>query len=109
MDKNWYNKLLFGPNDVVGGSNTCPSSTYLWNSQCCCGSGCCWDQCGSNDPNCIEDVPDSKWVFNDNLGYYQAYKYEGIYDECSGVFLHLFRNNMSSFVEVRSISSLHLF
>ena len=78
MDKKRYNKLLFGPNDV-GGSNTCPSSTYLWNSQCCCGSGCCWDQCDwqSPPPNCIKDVPDSKWVFNDKLGYYQAYKDEG--------------------------------
>jgi hypothetical protein len=81
MDKNWYNKLLFGPNDVVGdNNNTCPSSTYLWNSQCCCGSGCCWDQCDwpSPPPNCIKQVFDSQWVFNDKLGYYQAYKYEGM-------------------------------
>ena len=78
MDKDRYNKLLSGPNDVAGG--TCPSSTYLWNSYCCCGSGCCWDQCGWQSPplDCIQDVPASKWVFNHKLGYYQAYKYEGM-------------------------------
>ena len=79
-DKNRYNKLLFGPNDVV--NKICPSylqvTSYLWNSQCCCGPDCCWDRCTWQIPplNCIED--DSKWVFNDKLGYFQAYKYEGI-------------------------------
>ena len=89
-DKNRYNKLLFGPNDVV--NKACPSSTYLWNSQCCCGPDCCWDRCSWQIPpsNCIlasiED--DIKWVFNDKLGYFQAYKYEGmgLYPLISGLF-----------------------
>ena len=71
-----YNKLLFGPNDVV--NNICPTKTSLWNGQCCCGTGCCWDQCDWQTPptDCIQDVPASEWV--KTLGYYQAYKYEGM-------------------------------
>ena len=88
MEKERYNKLLFGPNDVV--NNICPTKTSLWNGGCCCGTDCCWDRCDwqTPPPDCIEDVPDSKWVFNDKLGYYQAYKDEGMSLFCliSGLF-----------------------
>ena len=68
-----YDKLLVGPDDVGG---ICPASTYMWRGQCCCGASCCWDQCDWSTPpaTCIQEVPDSRWIFNTNLVYYQAFK-----------------------------------
>ena len=44
--------------------------------RCCCydEAGCCWDECPAESPpnNCIEGVPNSKWEYNDTLGYHQA-------------------------------------
>ena len=54
----------------------CPSPTDFWNNQCCCGAACCWDQCDWSLPptDCLQGVPNSKWIFNSNLGYYQAFQ-----------------------------------
>ena len=64
---------MIGPGDVGG---TCPSPTDLWKNQCCCEADCCWDQCELSSPptNCLQEVPNSKWIFNKNLGYHQAFK-----------------------------------
>ena len=61
----------------------CPSPTYFWNNQCCCAGGCCWDQCDSSSPpmNCLQGVSNSTWIFNSNLGFYQAFQ------STSGMFL----------------------
>ena len=54
----------------------CPSTANSWNNQCCCGDNCCWDQCEMSSPptNCLQGVSNSKWIFNSNLGYYQAFQ-----------------------------------
>ena len=77
-----YNKPLFGPDDAGG---SCPNPSYLWNAQCCCGANCCWDECdlfyfswwnySLSTTDCLKGVPDSKWIFNSNLGYYQAFQF----------------------------------
>ena len=59
----------------------CPSPTYEWNHQCCCGSGCCWDQCDSLSPpmNCLDGIPNAQWNYFG--GYYAAFipgKYKGL-------------------------------
>ena len=71
-------RLLFGPKDSGG---KCPSPTKLWNKQCCCGANCCWDHCEWSKPpaNCLKGVRNSQWIFNNNLGYYQAFQNTGIF------------------------------
>ena len=71
-------RLMFGPKDSGG---KCPSQTKLWNKQCCCGANCCWDHCEWSKPpaNCLRGVPNSQWIFNNNLGYYQAFETTGIF------------------------------
>ena len=56
------------------------SPTYLWNKQCCCEADCCWDHCDLATPpeKCLQGVQNSKWIFNNNLGYYQAFQHTGL-------------------------------
>ena len=67
--------LITGPSDFGG---YCPEPTYQYTYEgadfCCCSDGCCWDRCLSEVPpnDCIEVVPNSKWEYNDTLGYHQA-------------------------------------
>ena len=65
---------MVGPDDVPGAG--CPSNTKFWNNQCCCGDGCCWDQCDWSTPptGCLQGVSKSKWFFNNDLGYHQAFQ-----------------------------------
>jgi len=73
IDHAGYDKLLTGPDDVGG---ICPRSTYQFFDECCCGGGCCWNSCATSSPptNCLQGVSNSKWIFNCNLGYYQAFQ-----------------------------------
>jgi len=73
-----YKKLLIGPDEPW--DFICPDPTYrrrLRSMKCCCGNGCCWDQCDWSSPpsNCLQEVPNSKWIYNSSLGYYQAYEF----------------------------------
>ena len=68
-------KLLSGPSDTGG---VCPSPTYQYSEGgedfCCCESNCCWSRCTKSSPpvNCIQGIPNSQWIFNNQLGYFQA-------------------------------------
>ena len=70
------------------GLTDCPSNTYLYNDvECCCGSGCCWDQCpktldeiATNFPDCLSEVANSSWIYIDDRARYEAYRaYIGTY------------------------------
>ena len=68
--------MLTGPPDVGG---SCPYTTYQQNEiHCCCKfasmSDCCWSKCTIEPPpeNCLEEVPNSQWVYHVRLGYYFA-------------------------------------
>ena len=53
----------------------CPSPSYISsNKYCCCAAKCCWDRCILDQPpdDCLQAVPNAKWVLNCELGYYQA-------------------------------------
>ena len=72
-----------GPNDSSG---ECPSPAR-WstkNKECCCRPSCCFDKCTeygqwSIPPeDCLQGVQNSKWIFNNNLGYYQAFQHTGL-------------------------------
>ena len=53
----------------------CPSPSYLWNHECCCGVNCCWDQCDLLSPpgNCLDGIPNAQWNFVQEKGYYAAF------------------------------------
>ena len=87
-------RLMFGPKDSGG---KCPSQTNLWNKQCCCGANCCWDHCEWSKPpaNCLKGVPNSQWIFNNNLGYYQAFQNTGTVF----TYLYIFLQNEANFNE----------
>merc|ERR1719414_1184146 len=63
--------LISGPQDVGG---KCPSSIQTYQETCCCGNSCCWDNCRWDNPpdDCLNTIPNSKWIWNEELGYYQA-------------------------------------
>ena len=68
--------LLTGPSDVGG---QCPSPSYKYTYEgvdyCCCGDGCCWDKCTYTTPpiDCLENVPNSQWIYSQELGYYRGF------------------------------------
>ena len=65
----------------VGGE--CPSPSYLYEyagvDYCCCGDGCCWNECSYSTPpaDCLQNVPDSQWIYSEDLGYFQAWQSKG--------------------------------
>ena len=63
---------MSGPSDFNG---ECPLTSYEFNNKCCCSAGCCWNKCTLSEPPkyCIENVPDSMWVFNKDQGYFEAF------------------------------------
>ena len=70
------------------GLTDCPSTTNLFNDvECCCGSGCCWDQCpktldviATDFPDCLSEVANSSWIYIDDRARYEAYQaYIGTY------------------------------
>ena len=74
--------ILTGPPDVGG---SCPYTTYQEDIHCCCKfssmsttgtpkTDCCWSKCTRETPpeNCLEEVPNSQWVYHVRLGYYIA-------------------------------------
>ena len=69
-------KLLSGPSDAGG---VCPAPSYQYREGgedfCCCEHSCCWRRCAKSSPpvNCLQEIPNSRWIFNDQLGYYQAF------------------------------------
>ena len=69
-------KLLSGPSDAGG---VCPAPSYQYREGgedfCCCEHSCCWRRCAKASPpvNCLQEIPNSRWTFNDQLGYYQAF------------------------------------
>ena len=50
----------------IDGMETCPSPSYKYQTSCCCGNGCCWDDCSWSPPpqNCTQRIPNSKWVYD---------------------------------------------
>ena len=66
-------KPLIGPSDVGG---QCPSPTFPYGSgkYCCCANGCCWSGCTFTEPpaDCLQNVPNSYWIYSQDLGVYQA-------------------------------------
>ena len=69
-------KLLSGPSDAGG---VCPAPAYQYREGgedfCCCEHSCCWRKCAKSSPpvDCLQEIPNSRWIFNDQLGYYQAF------------------------------------
>ena len=65
--------FLIGPKDV-GGSCPSPSRPTKYNKQCCCSRSCCWSHCRDIKPpqKCLNGVPNSQWVFNNDTRVYQA-------------------------------------
>ena len=63
--------LLVGPQDVDG---SCPSPTHKYRNNCCCQHGCCWGNCRKRNPpqNCLDGVPNSRWIKDNEKGYYIA-------------------------------------
>ena len=67
--------IVVGPSDVGG---TCPANSYLFveggKEFCCCGKMCCWKRCTWSQPpiNCLP--AGAKWIYNEELGYYQVKK-----------------------------------
>ena len=63
--------FLVGQKDVGG---NCPSPTHKYNDQCCCENGCCWGNCRKDNPpqSCLDGVPDSRWIKDNEKGYYVA-------------------------------------
>ena len=49
--------------------------SHEFNNKCCCGSGCCWNKCSSSEPpkECLDEIAMAQWIFNESLGYYQAF------------------------------------
>ena len=80
-----YKPLLLGPSYDSSGECPSPARWSNKNKQCCCRPSCCWDQCEAHGQwlsppeDCLEGVQNSKWVFNDSLGYYQAFLNAGTY------------------------------
>ena len=72
--------LLSGPSDV-GGQCTAPSLIYREGGvdYCCCGNACCWDRCTYSTPpqECLQNVPNSQWIYSEDLGYFQAFQTRG--------------------------------
>ena len=69
--------LIIGPSDVGG---ECPTPSYKYGHGgkdfCCCGNACCFHDCKWSPPpeNCLQGVPSAKWIYNQDLGYYQAFR-----------------------------------
>merc|ERR1719414_235378 len=65
--------LLSGPQDVGG---TCPYPFEAYLDGCCSGIDCCWSKCQSDNPSdddfILSDIPNGKWIWNEELNYYQA-------------------------------------
>ena len=64
--------FLIGPKDAGG---SCPSPTHKYKNNCCCSHGCCWSACGHKSQatqSCLNGVPNSQWVFNNDKKTYQA-------------------------------------
>ena len=72
--------LLSGPSDV-GGQCPKPSSKYgeAGKDYCCCGNACCWKKCTYSKPpqECLQNVPNSQWIYSEDLGYFQAFQTKG--------------------------------
>ena len=72
--------LLSGPYDVGG---QCPSPSYEYVHDgvdyCCCDNECCWDKCSLSPPpeECLENIPNSQWVYSKEHGYFQAFQTRG--------------------------------
>ena len=49
--------------------------SHEFNNKCCCASGCCWNKCSSSEPpkECLDEIAMAQWIFNESLGYYQAF------------------------------------
>ena len=49
--------------------------SHEFNYKCCCDSGCCWDKCSLSEPpkECLDEIAMAQWIFNESLGYYQAF------------------------------------
>ena len=58
------------------GGSSCPTDGGLYGNTCCCGAACCWDNCRWSSPptNCLQGVPNSKWIWNSNRDWYQAFQ-----------------------------------
>ena len=69
--------LLFGPSDVGG---QCPTPTFKYGDKCCCSNGCCWEKCVRSTPpkECLQNVPNSQWIYSEDLHYFQAYQTSGM-------------------------------
>ena len=71
-----FGKLLSGPSDAGG---VCPAPAYKYGEGgkdfCCCENSCCWIGCFKASPpvNCLQELPNGRWIFNDQLGYYEAF------------------------------------
>ena len=72
--------LLSGPSDVGG---QCPSPSYKYVhagvENCCCANGCCWIECSLSTPpqECLQNLPNSHWLYSEDLGYFQAFQTGG--------------------------------
>ena len=67
---------MTGPKDV-GFGGLCPSPSYKWKNNCCCGNGCCWKKCTWDNPpdSCLDGLYKGQWLFDTDKGYYTAVKY----------------------------------
>lgn len=75
-----------GPKDI-GFRELCPSPSYKWKNNCCCGNGCCWKKCTWENPpdSCLNGLYKGQWLFDSNKGYYTAVKYgQGSFSDCHG-------------------------
>ena len=63
------------------------SKIFLGIDYCCCGDACCWDKCRYEMPpvDCLQSIPNSQWIYSEELGYFQAFK--GMYIFESFIFL----------------------
>jgi len=76
--KNKFWVLLKGPKKSLvpqKPASGCPSGTHAYGGTCCCEDGCCWDKCGSVDPNnhgdCLKGTG-AIWVRNNAAGGWRA-------------------------------------
>jgi len=73
-------KVLSTPSDFVGGQCPLPSAIYRHEDgkdYCCCDRNCCFNKCTLDEPSfeCLKNVPNSQWIFSEELGYWQAFQY----------------------------------
>lgn len=53
----------------------CPSQSYEFNHQCCCGSNCCWEKCDYSSPptDCLSGIQNAQWNYMPAKGYHAAF------------------------------------